>query len=103
MGFMEEYITRMGLTKGQSLFPKNLGKGDKKVAVSYSRMYQSLESLKERLGLDVSLKWHSCRIDAAKRGNSLGVRRTVVKAAGLWRSSAVDIYCRRQNHEGGTR
>ena len=58
MGFMEEYITRMGLTKGQSLFPKNLGMGDKKVAVSYSRLYQSLESLKERLGLDVSLKWH---------------------------------------------
>ena len=67
---------------------------EKKVAVSYSRLYQSLESSKERLGLDVSLKWHSCRIDAAKRGNSLGVRRTVVKAAGLWRSSAVDIYCR---------
>ena len=33
---------------------------EKKVAVSYSRLYQSLESSKERLGLDVSLKWHSC-------------------------------------------
>ena len=97
IGFMEEYITRMGLTKGQSLFPKNLGKGEKKVAVSYSRMYQSLESSKERLGLDASLKWHSWRIGAATRGNMLGVRRTVVKAAGLWRSSAVDIYCREAN------
>ena len=45
---------------------------EKKVAVSYSRLYQSLESSKERLGLDVSLKWHSCRIGAATRGNSLG-------------------------------
>ena len=32
MGFMEEYIARMCLTKGQSLFPKNLGMGEKKVA-----------------------------------------------------------------------
>ena len=94
MGFMEEYIIMMGLTKGHSLFPKKLGKGDKKVAVSYSRLYESLESLKERLGLDASLKWHSWRIGAATIANGLGVRRTVVKAAGLWRSSAVDIYCR---------
>ena len=84
MGFMEEYIIMMGLTKGHSLFPKNLGKGDKKVAVSYSRLYESLESLKERLGLDASLKWHSWRIGAATIANGLGVRRTVVKAAGLW-------------------
>ena len=45
---------------------------EKKVAVYYSRLYQSLESSKERLGLDVSLKWHSCRIGAATRGDSLG-------------------------------
>ena len=31
-------ITRKGLIKGQSLFPKSLGFGEKKVAVSYTRL-----------------------------------------------------------------
>ena len=66
------------------------------VAVSYSILYQSLEDMKTRLGLDETLKWHSFRIGAATRGNGLGVRRTVVKAAGMWRSSVVDQYCREE-------
>ena len=39
-------------------------------------------------------EWRQWRIGATTIANGLGVRRTVVKAAGLWRSSAVDIYCR---------
>ena len=82
-GFLLEYLARMGVSGKQAVFPKSLGKGDKRVAVSYSMLYQSLEDMKTRLGLDETLKWHSFRIGAANRGNGLGVRRTVVKAAGM--------------------
>ena len=95
-GFLLEYLARMGVSGKQAVFPKSLGKGDKRVAVSYSILYQSLEDMKTRLGLDETLKWHSFRIGAATRGNGLGVRRTVVKAAGMWRSSVVDQYCREE-------
>ena len=92
-GFLEEYLERMGLVRGNCVFPKNLVKGNKGVAVAYSMMYRGLEDLKGRLGLEANLIWHSWRIGAATKGNRLGVRRTTVKAAGLWKSSAVDIYC----------
>ena len=90
--FLEEYIVRMGLARKQ-LFPKYEEKGDKGEAVSYQRMYQALEETKMRLGMDSTLIWYSWRIGAATRGNALGVRRTVVKGAGLWKSGAVDGYC----------
>ena len=44
--------------------------------------YRGLEDLKERLGLDSSLKWHSFRIGSATKGNILGVRRSVMKKEG---------------------
>jgi hypothetical protein len=65
--------------------------------VTYAVAYHGLEYLKERLGLDNSLKWHSFSIGSATKGTSLGVRRTVVKGAGNWKSSAVDGYCREED------
>ena len=62
--------------------------------VTYSMMYQALEAAKERLGLEESLTWHSFRIGSATKGTVLGVRRSVVKGAGKWKSNCVDLYCR---------
>ena len=60
-------------------------------------LWRITEDLKERLGLDSRLKWHSFRIGSATKGNILGVRRSVVKGAGNWKSSAVDGYCREED------
>ena len=95
--FLEEYIAKMGIIGSDALFPVELGRGVKRKAVSYSIMYVSLESVKTRLGMDGNITWHSFRVGAATRGTCLGVRRNVIKKAGLWRSSAVDIYCRESN------
>ena len=76
----------MGIRRNEALFPRNLGKGPKREAVTYSIMYQS-----------GSLTWHSFRIGSATRGTSLGVRRSVVKGAGKWKSSCVDVYCREED------
>ena len=95
--FMRSYIRVMGVSAGDALFPIELGEGAKKRSVTYNAMYTSLESMKERLGLEKSLTWHSWRIGAATRGTALGVRRNIIKKAGLWRSEAVDVYCRETN------
>ena len=95
--FLEEYIDVMGIGRKEALFPRNLGKGPKREAVTYSIMYQALEGAKGRLGLEGSLTWHSFRIGSATRGTSLGVRRSVVKGAGKWKSSCVDVYCREED------
>ena len=92
--FLEMYISRMGLQSKDALFPLNVGKGAKVVAVTYSVMYHALEGAKERLGLEKSLTWHSFRIGSATRGTKLGVRRSVIKVAGKWKSACVDTYCR---------
>ena len=96
-GFLREYIAKMGISGRDALFPVELGRGVKRKAVSYSIMYSSLQSVKTRLGMDENITWHSYRVGAATRGTSLGVRRNVIKRAGLWRSSAVDMYCRESN------
>jgi hypothetical protein len=59
--------------------------------------YHVLEDLKERLGLDSSLKWHYFRIGSAPKGTFLGVRRSVVKGACNWKSSAVEGFCREED------
>ena len=94
--FLETYISVMGLKENDFLFPKNLKKGARSVAATYAVMYQALEGAKERLGLDKNLTWHSFRIGSATRGTVLGVRRSVVKGAGKWRSDCVDLYCREE-------
>ena len=50
--------------------------------MTYAVAYHGLEDLKERLGLDSSLKWHSFSIGSSTKGNILGVRRSVVKGTG---------------------
>ena len=92
--FLESYIERLGLKKLDSLFPRKLEGGSRVEAVSYSVMYKELEIAKTTLELDENLTWHSFRIGAATRGNALGIRRTVMKKAGNWKSDAVDIYCK---------
>ena len=94
--FLEAYLKRMGLKKGCCVFPKNLEKGSKAVLVAYPMMYRGFEDIKVRLGLHANLTWHSWRIGSASRGNRLGVRRTSIKAAGLWKSDAVDTYCQEE-------
>ena len=94
--FLQRYIRRFGLRGKDGLFPASLTKGSKGKAVSYAAMYNSLEALKKGLGLDPGLTWHSFRIGSATRGTKLGVRRSVVKGAGLWKSSCVDLYCREE-------
>ena len=66
-GFLEEYLERMGLVRGNCVFPKNLDKGNKGVAVAYPMMYRGLEDMKGRLGLEDNLTWHSWRIGAATK------------------------------------
>ena len=95
--FLKEYVAKMGIDGGDALFPVELGRGKKRKAASYSVMYSSLEEMKTRLGMSGNITWHSFRVGAATRGTSLGVRRNIVKKAGLWRSSAVDTYCRETN------
>jgi hypothetical protein len=95
--FLDRYIRVMGISGDDALFPIELGKGSKRRAVTYNVMYASLVAMKTRLGMDKSLTWHSFRIGAATRGTLLGVRRNVIKRAGLWRSDAVDTYCRETN------
>ena len=92
--FLQRYLRRFGLRGKDGLFPASLTKGSKGIAVSYATMYNSLEALKKTLGLDPGLTWHSFRIGSATRGTKLGVRRSVLKGAGLWKSSCVDLYCR---------
>ena len=92
--FLGRYIRVMGVSGNDALFPIELGKGVKRRAATYNAMYASLEAMKTRLVVDKSLTWHSFHIGAATRGTSLGVRRNVIKRAGLWRSEAVDSYCR---------
>ena len=86
----------MGLKGKDSVFPKNLKKGAKGRAATYAVMYQALEGAKERLGLDRTLTWHSFRIGSATGGTVFRVRRSVLKGAGKWRSSCVDLYCREE-------
>ena len=95
-GFLEDYFRRLGLEKGFCVVPKNLGKGRKEVPTIYPVMYKELEVMKGKVGLQGNLTWHSWRIGSATRGNQLGVRRTSIKAAGLWKSQAVDGYCREE-------
>ena len=57
--FMRSYIRVMGVSGNDALFPIELGEGAKKRSVTYNAMYTSLESMKERLGLEKSLMWHS--------------------------------------------
>ena len=56
-------------------------------------MYKGFEDMKARLGLQANLTW---RIGSASRGNKLGVRRTSIKAAGLWMADVVDTYCQKE-------
>ena len=63
---------------------------------TYSIIYKELEVMKVKVGLQSNLTWHSWRIGRASRGNQLGVRRTSIKAAGLWKSSCVDVYCQEE-------
>ena len=95
-GFLDDYVRRMGLEMSSCVFPKNLGKGGKGVPTTYPAMYRELEDMKSRVGLLGNLTWHSWRVGSATRGNQLGVRRTSIKAAGLWKSQAVDGYCREE-------
>lgn len=95
--FLKEYRAKMNIFGKDALFPAELGKRGKVKAVSYNVMYNTLEAMKARMGLDKSITWHSYRIGAATRGTALGVSRNVVKKAGLWRSDAVDLYCREDN------
>ena len=95
--FMRSYIRVMGVSDTDALFRIELGEGAKKRSVTYNTMYTSLEAMKERLGMEKSLTWHSWRIWAATRGTALGVRRNIIKRAGLWGSEAVDVYCRETN------
>jgi hypothetical protein len=100
-GFIKRYMSKLGLGRKDALFPRSFQKGSRNVSVTYAVAYHGLEDLKERLGLDNSLKWHSFCIGSATKGTILGVRRTVVKGAGNWKSSAVDGYCRVWVHEEG--
>ena len=59
-------------------------------------MYHSLESMKKELELDRGLTWLSFRIGSATRGTKLGVRRSIIKVAGMWKSECVDVYCREE-------
>ena len=95
--FVKEYVAKMGIFGEDALFPVESGRGRKRKAVSYNVMYSSLEEMKTRLGMNGNITWHSFRVGAATRGTSLGVRRNIIKKAGLWRSSAVDVYCRESN------
>lgn len=95
--FLEKYMAVMDLKKKDALFPKSLRNGAKLMPATYAVMYQALEGSKERLGLDPNLTWHSFRIGSATRGTMLGVRRSVVKGAGKWRSNCVDLYCREED------
>ena len=95
--FLSSYIKVMGVSGNDALFPIELGEGSKRRAVTYNATYALLEAMKTRLGMEKSLTWHSWRIEAATRGTSLGVRRNIIKRAGLWRSEAVDTYCRETN------
>jgi hypothetical protein len=90
--FLEEYIDVMGIRGKEALLTKNVGKGPKREAVTYSVKYQALEGTKKRLGLEDSLTWHSFRIGSATRGTSFGTRRSIVKGAGKWKSGCVDLY-----------
>ena len=81
---------------GCCVFPKNVGKGGKGMPTTYPTMYKELEVMKVKVGLQGNLTWHSWRIGSASRGNQLGVRRTSIKAAGLWKSSCVDVYCQEE-------
>ena len=63
------------------------------MAATYA-MYQAMEGAKERLDLDRNLTWHLFWICSATRWTVLGVRRSVVKGAGKWKSGCVDLYCR---------
>ena len=95
--FLRSYIKVMGISGEDALFPMEVGKGSKRKAVTYNVMYSTMQDMKVSLGLCKSLTWHSFRIGAATRGTSLGVRRNIIKRAGLWRSDAVDAYCRETN------
>ena len=64
--------------------------------MTYPIMYKELDEMKVRVGLQGNLTWHSKRIGSASRGNKLGMRRTSIKAAGLWKSDAVDTYCQEE-------
>ena len=92
-GCLKEYMVRLGLRSGDAFFPKDVDRGNRRVSATYGLMYHALEDLKQRLGLDTSLTCHSSRKGSATKGNKLGVRRTVLKGAGKWRSDAVDGYC----------
>ena len=94
--FLQHYIGKFGLLKKDALFSANLARGPKVVAVSYAVMYHSLESMKKELELDPGLTWNSFRIGSATRGTKLGVRRSVIKGAGMWKSQCVDVYCREE-------
>ena len=94
--FLQHYIRKFGLLDKDGLFPASLTKGSKAAAVSYAVMYHSLEAMKKELNLGAGLTWHSFRIGSATRGTKLGVRRSVIKGAGMWRSSCVDVYCREE-------
>ena len=95
--FLREYKARLNIHGRDALFPAELRKKGKGKSVTYNVMYNSLEAMKARMDLDKSITWHSFRIGSASRGTSLGVSRNVVKRAGLWRSEAVDLYCREEN------
>jgi integrase len=95
--FLVRYMDKLELGRKDVLFPGSFQRKSRDVSVTYAVAYHGLEDLKERLGLDSSLKWHSFRIGSATKGNMLGVRRSVVKGAGNWKSSAVDGYCREED------
>ena len=83
--------------RNDALFPKNVNKEAKIIAATYAVMYQVFERVKEKLGLDKNLTWHSFQIGSATRETVLGVRRSVVKGAGKWLSGCVDLYFRKED------
>ena len=88
--FLVRYMSKLELGRKGVLFPESFQRKSRGVSVTYAVAYHGLEDLKERFGLESSLKWHSFRIGSATKGNILGMRRSVVKGT-------VDGYCREED------
>lgn len=96
-----KYINVMGLQSRDFLFPTVKGKlVDKRKSLAYSSAHKGLELLKKELGLDPRITLHSPRVGSATEGARLGVRRSVLKEAGQWRSDAVDGYIQEERAGG---
>ena len=70
--FLVRYMSKLELGRKGVLFPGSFQRKSRGVSVTYAVAYHGLEDLKERLGLDSSLKWHSFSIGSATKGNILG-------------------------------